>query len=99
MNPRVAVRTLPAGCRSRSDGGGPRECARRTDGGLKLVAVEYVVPGANSNPPGVSSPPSVLGIQMHILVPAVGFYIQRFWVWAHDPPGMFVDWNPALTCP
>jgi len=69
------------------------------DGELQLVAVEYVVPGANSNPPGVSTAPSVLGIQMHILVPAVGFYIQHFWVWAHNPAGIFVDWNPALSCP
>ena len=45
------------------------------DGELKLVAVEYVVPGPNSKPPGVSEPPTVLGMQMHILVPAVGFYI------------------------
>ena len=69
------------------------------EGQLKLVAVEYVVPGANSNPPGVSEPPTVLGHQMHILVPAVGFYIPHFWVWSHNPSGMFVDWNPELTCP
>ena len=68
-------------------------------GRLKLVAVEYVVPGAGSNPPGVSQPPTVLGMQMHILVPAVGFYIQHVWVWSHNPSGMFVDWNPKLTCP
>ena len=70
-----------------------------SDGQLKLVAVEYVVPGLGSNPPGVSSPPSVLGRQMHILVPAVGFYIQHFWVWNHNPAGMEVDWNPELSCP
>jgi hypothetical protein len=69
------------------------------EGQLRLVAVEYVVPGPNSNPPGVSEPPSILGIRMHILVPAVGFYIQHFWVWSHNPAGMYVDWNPALTCP
>ena len=69
------------------------------DGGLRLVAVEYVVPGANSNPPGVTQAPSVLGIQMHILVPAVGFYIQHFWVWSHNPAGLYVDWNPSLSCP
>jgi hypothetical protein len=69
------------------------------EGQLKLVAVEYVVPGANSNPPGVSEPPIVLGREMHILVPAVGFYIQHFWVWSHNPAGMSVDWNPELTCP
>jgi hypothetical protein len=70
------------------------------EGQLKLVAVEYVVPGPNSNPPGLSGPPpTVLGIEMHILVPAVGFYIQHFWVWSHNPAGMSVDWNPELTCP
>ena len=69
------------------------------DGNLNLVAVEYLVPGPNSNPPGVSEPPTVLGIKMHILVPAVGFYIQHFWVWADNPAGIFTDWNPSLTCP
>ena len=69
------------------------------DGNLNLVAVEYVVPGPNSNPPGVSQPPTVHGIQMHILVPSVGFYIQHFWIWANNPAGIFTDWNPKLTCP
>ena len=69
------------------------------EGQRKLVAVEYVVPGLGSNPPGVSEPPTVLGREMHILVPAVGFYIQHFWVWSHNPAGMFVDWNPELSCP
>ena len=69
------------------------------EGQLRLVAVEYVVPGLGSNPSGVSSPPTVLGREMHILVPAVGFYIQHFWVWSHNPAGMFVDWNPELSCP
>ena len=68
------------------------------DGNLRLVSVEYVVPGPNSNPPGVSEPPSVLGMQMHILVPAVGFYILHAWVWGHNPAGMFVDWNPEVSC-
>ena len=69
------------------------------EGQLRLVAVEYVVPGPASNPPGPAETPSVLGTPMHILVPAVGFYIQHFWVWSHNPAGMFVDWDPELTCP
>jgi hypothetical protein len=69
------------------------------DGQLNLVAVEWVVRGQNSNPPGVSSPPSVLGMPMHILVPAVGFYIMHAWVWKPNPAGMFEDWNPEVTCP
>ncbi len=69
------------------------------NGKLKLVAVEWVVPGAVANPPGVSEAPSVLGMEMHILVPAVGWYIQHAWVWKHNPSGMYSDWNPEVVCP
>jgi len=69
------------------------------NGKLRLAAVEWVVRGQNSNPPGGSSPPSVLGMPMHILVPAVGFYIQHAWIWQPNPSGMFADWNPEVTCP
>ncbi|MGH3135824.1 MAG: hypothetical protein ACRDPV_04955 [Gaiellaceae bacterium] len=71
------------------------------DGGRKLVAVEWVVRGPQSNPPGVSAPPSVLGMEMHILVPPPGpaFYLMHGWVWKNNPAGMFADWNPEVTCP
>jgi hypothetical protein len=72
---------------------------RGADGSLRLVAVEWVVRGPNTNPPGVSSPPSVLGMEMHILVPAVGFYLTHAWIWKRNPSGMFADWNPLVTCP
>jgi hypothetical protein len=68
-------------------------------GHLRLVAVEWVARGPNSNPPGVSEPPVVLGMPMHILVPAVGFYIMHAWVWKPNPAGMFADWNPEVACP
>jgi hypothetical protein len=41
----------------------------------------------------------VLGMPMHILVPAVGFYIMHAWVWQPNPAGMFEDWNPEVSCP
>ncbi len=72
---------------------------RRADGGLDLVAVEWVVRGPNTNPPGVTAPPSVLGMEMHILVPAVGFYLMHAWIWKRNPSGVFADWNPRVTCP
>ena len=74
--------------------------APAADGGLKLVAVEWVVRGPDSNPPGVSEPPSVLGMEMHILVPPPGpaFYLMHAWVWANNPAGMFEDWNPEVSC-
>jgi hypothetical protein len=73
--------------------------APRANGKVKLAAVEWVVRGQNSNPPGVSSPPSVLGMPMHILVPAVGFYLMHAWVWEHNPAGIMADWNPNVSCP
>lgn len=69
-----------------------------SDGRLRLVAVEWVVPGPNTNPPGVSEPPSVFGMEMHILVPAVGFWLKHAWIWQHNPAGMFADWNPEVAC-
>jgi hypothetical protein len=68
------------------------------DGRLRLVAVEYVVPGSLSNPPGVSSAPSVFGREMVILVPAVGFYTLHAWIWSNNPAGMFAHWSPQVSC-
>lgn len=73
--------------------------APREDGSLKLAAVEWVVRGPNSNPPGVSEQPFVLGMGMHILNPAVGFWLMHAWVWKHNPAGMLEDWNPEVACP
>ena len=68
------------------------------DGRLRLVAVEYVVPGALSNPPGVSSAPRIFGREMVILVPAVGFYTLHAWIWSNNPAGMFAHWSPQVSC-
>jgi hypothetical protein len=72
-------------------------------GGRKLVALEWVVRGPDSNPPGVTPPPipTVLGMEMHILVPPPGpaFYLKHAWIWKYNPSGVFADWNPRVTCP
>jgi hypothetical protein len=68
------------------------------DGVLHLAAVEYVVPGALSNPPGVSTAPTLFGMDMVILVPAVGFYTRHAWIWSHNPAGIFAHWSPAVCC-
>lgn len=69
------------------------------NGQLKLVAVEYVVPGPTSNPQGPAVAPTVFGMGMHILVPRVGFHTLHAWIWGHNPAGMFAHWNPEVTCP
>ena len=68
------------------------------NGTLRLAAVEWVVRGPNSNPPGTSEQPFVLGMGMHILNPAVGFWLMHAWVWKPNPSGMLEDWNPEVAC-
>lgn len=71
------------------------------DGRLHLAAVEWVARSATSNPPGVSTAPSVLGMQMHIIAPAPAgpaFYLRHAWIWQENPAGMFADWNPDVSC-
>lgn len=70
------------------------------DGRLHLAAVEWVVLSARSNPPGVSTAPSVMGMEMHIIAPPPGpaFYLTHAWVWRTNPAGMFADWNPDVSC-
>ena len=68
------------------------------DGHLKLVAVEWIVPGPVPPDPTLE-PPTVLGFDMHVLNPALGWYIHHAWIWKHNPAGMFEDWNPEVTCP
>ena len=72
--------------------GGGREAQAR--------AVEWVVRGPNTNPPGVSAATRACsGWPMHILVPRrCGFYIKHAWVWKNNPAGMFADWNPEVSC-
>jgi hypothetical protein len=72
---------------------------RRPNGELKLVAVEYVVPGPASNPAGPAVAPTPFGMDMHILVRQVGFHTLHAWIWNHNPAGMFAHWNPEVTCP
>jgi len=70
------------------------------EGRLHLAAVEWVVLSAQSNPVGVSTAPSVLGMPMHIIAPPPGpaFYLTHAWIWQTNPDGMFADWNPEVSC-
>jgi hypothetical protein len=74
--------------------------APRQNGTLRLAAVEWVVPkGLWEAEHGVGAPPpTVLGHEMHILNPALGWYVAHAWVWMHNPAGMFADWNPSVNC-
>ena len=66
------------------------------DGGLQLVAVEWIVPADAWNKTGATQPPSVLGRSLHLL-PALGVYALHAWIWKPNPSGMFQDWNPSAV--
>jgi hypothetical protein len=71
-------------------------------GGLRLVALEYVViqEGWDAAHDG---PPSLFG-EPFMLTPAgnryglPAFYELHAWVWKANPSGMFSPWNPHVTC-
>jgi hypothetical protein len=72
------------------------------NGRLRLVAVEYIViaaawDAANPNPPVLSGQvfhysgsPNRYGLPP--------FYALHAWAWKENPHGMFVDWNPKVSC-
>jgi hypothetical protein len=71
-------------------------------GGLKLVAVEYLVLQADWDA-AHASPPVLFGEEFH-LTPAgnryglPAFYELHAWVWHPNPSGMFFEWNPRISC-
>lgn len=69
------------------------------NGRLRLVAVEWIVPSEAWHAAGNEGPPSILGQELGILNPALGWYILHAWVWKPNPSGMFNNWNPGVTCP
>ncbi len=67
----------------------------RSNGKLRLVAVEYVIP--DSFLPPDADPPMVLGQALHYSE-ANHAWILHVWLWRHNPSGMFADWNPQVSC-
>ncbi|HEU4370039.1 MAG TPA: hypothetical protein VFV05_17595 [Methylomirabilota bacterium] len=72
------------------------------NGRLHLVGVEYIVIADAWNAKN-QAPPTLMGQAFHHTgspnrygIPA--FYALHVWAWKHNPHGMFVDWNPRVSC-
>lgn len=67
-----------------------------SQGGNRLVGVEYVVAAP------LDQPPSLLG-QAFAQGPEIGdgiaIWSLHVWVWRHNPAGMFAAYNPEVRCP
>ena len=71
-------------------------------GKLNLVGVEYIVIAAAWDAAN-KTPPVLMGQTFHHTgspnrygIPA--FYALHVWAWKANPAGMFVDWNPKVSC-
>ena len=64
------------------------------NGRLKLVAVEYIVPFDLWTD---AEPPSLYGQSFH-RNEAFGLWVLHVWHFEHNPSGIFMDWNPRVTC-
>lgn len=69
-------------------------------GGMRLVAVEWVVIAASWTG---AQPPSVFGQPLeYVNTPnefgLPPFYELHAWIWQPNSLGMFHEWNPAVTC-
>lgn len=66
------------------------------NGKLKLVGVEYIVPGDFVDP---ADPPALFGQDFHENA-SLGVWVLHAWVWKQNPAGTFADYNPAVgACP
>lgn len=71
-------------------------------GRLRLLGVEFVVIAEQwhaSNP----GPPVLMGQHFHYVgspnrYGTPPFYELHVWAWKDNPHGMFVDWNPTVSC-
>jgi hypothetical protein len=74
----------------------------KSDGRLRLVAVEYIV-FQEAWDATHASPPSLFDQEFEPM-PSPNryglppFYELHAWIWRHNPRGMFDDWNPLVSC-
>jgi hypothetical protein len=72
----------------------------QANGRSKLVALEYVV--ASAGPP--SPAPTLFGQEFSWTnlapygLPAVNVWTLHAWIWAPNPSGLLLPWNPRVTC-
>ena len=66
-----------------------------SNGRLRLVAVEYIIPYAAHSRD--AAPPVLFG-QQFAQVDAFQLWGLHAWVWKNNPSGIFAPWNPSVNC-
>lgn len=65
-----------------------------SDGELKIVGVEYVVPFDQWTAP---NPPQLFG-RAFARNEMFKVWALHMWIWRDNPDGLFASWNPAVSC-
>jgi hypothetical protein len=72
-------------------------------GRARLVGVEYIVVASEWHTKNGDAPPVIMGQHANLVgapnrygLPT--FYELHVWAWRPNVKGMFVDWNPAVSC-
>jgi hypothetical protein len=76
--------------------------APQKNGRLQLAALEYVVI-KDAWDATHSAPPSLFGRTFNLTLSPnrfglPSFYSLHAWIWKTNPAGMFVPWNPKVSC-
>ncbi len=69
--------------------------APASDGKLKLVAVEYIIPYRIH--PREADAPRIFGRALRQNDP-LKLWNLHVWAWEQNPSGLFAEWNPAVKC-
>jgi hypothetical protein len=69
----------------------------QSDGGMRLVAVEYMVPKPMWDAAHPGTRPTLFGATFED--GPMNSYALHAWVWRHNADGMFAAFNPAVVCP
>ena len=64
------------------------------NGRMRFVAVEYAVPFTAWT---AAEPPEVHGIPFH-RNETFQLWVLHVWIGRHNPAGIFMDWNPDVSC-
>lgn len=64
----------------------------QANGSMKLVGVEYIVPGEPSD-----TPPVLFDREFQYNA-TFEVWVLHVWAWENNPKGLYTDWNPNVTC-
>ncbi|HZB36008.1 MAG TPA: hypothetical protein VE440_08055 [Gaiellaceae bacterium] len=76
---------------------------RGENGELRLIGLEYWKADADQNLSTTGDRPSLFGVPFDGPMEGHNPFMPRHydlhvWIWAHNPSGMFSQWNPRLHC-